>query len=135
MSFLKRSKNKDIEILVTVKKGGIVVEEQNLASALVAGVKKRELNNMEATQAGDMTTLKCRTILAGASSPELAYEMSKAIKKSVADTYGAELLPYMQREIEERLGEVPQGVQREAKAQKHAGLELIDFSVDETDSR
>lgn len=105
MSFFKRRKKgtEDIEILVTVKRGGKVVEEQSLASALIAGVKKRELNNM--TTADEcMATLKCQTILAGMVSPELAYEMSKAIKKSVTDTYGAKLLPYMQREIKERLG-------------------------------
>lgn len=111
MSFFKRRKKgtEDIEITVTVRKGGKVVEEQSLASALLAGVKKRELNNMR-TEEESVTTLKCQTILAGASSPELAYEMSKAVKKSVTDTYGTKLLPFMRREIEERMGEVSQDI-------------------------
>lgn len=138
MSLFKRRKKgtQDIEITVTVKKGGIVVEEQNFACALLAGVKKRELNNMSAEEEC-MTTLKCQTILAGMVSPELAYEMSKAIKKSVADTYGAKLLPFMQREIEERLGEVTKSIydEPEAKTPKSTGLELIDFAAEEADSR
>lgn len=138
MSFFKRTKKgtEHIEITVTVKKGGKVVEKQSLASALLAGVKKRELNNMSAEDEG-MATIKCQTILAGVVSPELAYEMSKAVKKSVTDTYGTKLLPFMRREIEERLGEVSGDIcdVPEEKVPKSAGLELIDFAADEADSR